>query len=211
MLSPWLIIVFLVLAAGCLFISSTLSVVAASNSYASPSYSSNKDLHSAHTYLTIAASLGWLTFVILVLMLIFIIYLTIRDKVDVRDLLRMASLYSKKDQELSPDDKLKLTEDSVHLHHFRRSLNYFMISLIIVVVINILMGVLAAMAASKLASVPKDSNVTSAYTSSIITAILGLPVVILTIIAAIIGWVISSKDKGLNDEIDKELDLFRIK
>lgn len=195
MISPWVLVIVLIIAAVILMITSILTIFAAGSVYSSPSYGSSTILHSAHVYLTVAAVMASMITVIIIIVIAGFIWLCVKHKVNPLEVL---TLLAKKEK--TKEDVEKLFTDSKNIHHFQRSFTYMLICLGLLLVIDFIVGILSFMAWLKLGSGPKDNNTKSAYTLTIIATLMAIPTLIIFILVIVGGSFISSSDRKLEHE-----------
>lgn len=203
MLSPWIVVGIAIITAIILAVASILCIVGAVDSYGSPDYNKDGAIRNAHTYLTIAGTLGAIIAAMLGAIVIMMAFKATRPGVDAKEITRILSM---KDA-FSHSDKVTLDKDRIELNDLRKSMTILLLLFGVFAVIGCFaVGVLAAMAAAKLGNATKSSKVASAYTASIIAAILGIPAAVLAVIAVIIGFIMTEKSKKLTEMSDKVLD-----
>lgn len=201
MVSVWVPIILFLIGIVALAVTSVLAIIAAGNVYGSDSYGGSRALHSAHSYLTTAATLGVITVVIAACVVGGMVHLSLRDGADIE---KLKKLIARKDK-LTAKELSAVIKESKAAQHFIKSLRYFLFAIGVVLLMEVVLGVLCAFAASKLASGPKDSNVQSAYTQSIIAAIIGVPTVILAVLSVSSGFKVVGDANRTEARADKQL------
>lgn len=199
--SPIAFSILSILAGILLIVTSLFVTLAAINIFSSSSYQGSTTAQNAHRLLTIAASLGWSSLAVLIVVIIAAVAGGGFSVSEVSD-----SLLSK--DRLSREDLLLAYKGEKKLSSGNTMSIIVLIVLIILTIVSILVGVLAAWAAIELGqlSTPDDPAKT-AYSQAIIGAVASLGVIGLFIVATIVYFGIrnirSEKLKDLQKLTDK--------
>lgn len=202
MVSVWVPILLFVFGIVALAVTAILAIIAAGGVYGSDSYGSSKELHSAHSYLTTAATLGVITVVVAISVVVGMVHLSLKDKADIN---KLRALLTKKG-ELSAKEFTATVKESKIAASFIRSMKYFLFAIGLVLLMEVVLGVLCAIAASKIAAGPKDSRTQAAYTQSIIAAIIGVPTVIFAVLSISAGVKVVSDTSRTEQKATRAID-----
>lgn len=165
-----------------LFITSLLCSIGAGDAYGSSLYNTNASVRSAHQNLTIASVLGWITLVILVIILIVAAASGLFSWPSVSEAL-------KSKDSLTQNELAALYKGEKELSAGQTAQAIVLIVMIILGIIIFIIGILAVMAAVQLSSVTNpDSKARNAYNMSIWASVFGVGV-IGAIIVAIITYI----------------------
>ena len=198
MASAVLFIVMAIIACILLLVVSLTATAGAIDTFNSVYYTSDPNIRSAHQYLTISAALGWSSLAILIVILVVAAIAGGFSTVEISEAL------------LTKTNPTK--EDLIAAYRGERELAagyttqiIVLITLIILAIVIFIIGSLSAVAASSIANMKqRDSYANSAYTYSIVTAVIAILGIGIMITAIIAYWGI----KIARDTQLKEVEVF---
>jgi TRAP-type C4-dicarboxylate transport system permease small subunit len=175
-----------------LFVTSLLASIGAGDAYASSLYNTDSSVRSAHQNLVIASVLGWVTLVILVIIIIVAAVSGLFTWPSVSEAL-------KSKDSLTQNELAALYKGEKELSSGQTSQVIVLIVMIILGIIIFIIGILSAIAAVSLSSVTDpDAKAKNAYNMSIWASIFGVGV-IGSIIIAIIAYIAIRANRNKSD------------
>jgi hypothetical protein len=181
MASVGFFLLMVVIAVILLIIASILSTKAAIDIFSFSGYPTDSFLKSAHQTLIISSVIGWISIVILTILLI------VSYTLGAFTLVEVVSLLNKKGS-LTTDDLLKVHQGEKKLSSALTAGTILLVVMSLISVVVLFVCILCAIAATSINRSPNISQpvVKNAYTAAVIAAVLGMGVIFSIVIALVI-------------------------
>ncbi|MEO6068887.1 MAG: hypothetical protein ABIQ41_13025 [Gemmatimonadales bacterium] len=192
MSSTVLFVLMVIISIILLLVTSLTSTVAASEAFASSFYNTDPLTRSAHQYLTIAAALGWVSLVVLIIVFIVAFITGEFSTIAISE-----ALLLNPNPTVGDIDSAKLVADQLASGRITQLI--ILVMTVVIAITAFIIGILAAIGAAALGEMSQqDESSRAAYTSGIISAISGLLAgVFLFIVTLSYSRVRSARDQEL--------------